>query len=374
MKNVYLLFIALLFFSTLSIAQTDLTGTLMSGGLDREYRLHLPPGYDGSEPTPLVFNLHGYTSDAWQQEFYSGMKSVSDANGFILCHPEGIDNSWNSGFGSSADDVGFISDMIDEFASNYNIDLNRVYSTGMSNGGYMSYKLACELGDRIAAVASVTGSMVPSEFAACNPIRKTPVMQIHGTADPTVPYNGSGTLAVAIETVVAFWAENSGCVGAPTVSAVPDTDTEDGCTAEHWVYNGCEDESAVEFYKIIGGEHTWPGAPINIGITNGDINASEVIWSFFSRFSLDMTSPVQDIKERVEVQIGPNPTTSITMVQANTMIQSLSVFDISGRELISIEEINTANYSLNASGLANGVYWLEIETSTGTITKKLMKQ
>ena len=171
---------------------------------DRSFLVHTPPGFNVNQHLSLVFNLHGSGSDGAQEEFYSRMSETSDSNHFVVCYPNGIGNVWNSGFqvpyNSSPDDVGFVSKIIDTLATLYNIDLNRVYSCGMSNGGYQSYRLACDLENRIAAIASVTGELTTLTALNCtNQSRKVPVLHIHGTADPLVNYNGfAGSKSVEI--------------------------------------------------------------------------------------------------------------------------------------------------------------------------------
>ena len=183
-------------FSVVAFGQQDISGTIMHDGLERTYYLHLPTNYVEGTPLPLVFNLHGFSSNALEQGLYSNMNPTADANDFLVCYPEGTSDGnnqfWNVGWNPTVtvDDVGFINALIDEFDANYSIDLTRVYSCGMSNGGFMSYKLACDLGERFAAVASVTGGMSHNQSNTCNPVRKIPTMQIHGTADPTVAYEG----------------------------------------------------------------------------------------------------------------------------------------------------------------------------------------
>ena len=159
------------------LVQTAWSQTLLKSivhdGIQRDYRIYVPSIYDGSMEVPVVFNIHGYGSNAFQQEAYGDFRPIADTANFILVAPDGtLDNSgtafWNA-FGSpteTVDDVGFISALIDTLAEDYSINLNRVYSTGMSNGGFMSYKLACGLSSRIAAIASVTGAMIDPAFLA----------------------------------------------------------------------------------------------------------------------------------------------------------------------------------------------------------------
>lgn len=216
-------------------AQNTITGTIQSGGLTREYLLYVPASYTGNTAVPLVFNLHGYTSNNTEQLFYADFRPIADTANFIIALPNGTKDTqgnrfWNTFLGNSTvDDVGFIRDLLNSLQATYNIDTNRVYSTGMSNGGFMSYSLACELGDRITAIASVTGTMIQSRLDACNPVRPVPVMQIHGTADNTVPFNGSPVSTfVSIPVLVDTWAEFNNCNPVPAITQVPNISTTDG--------------------------------------------------------------------------------------------------------------------------------------------------
>ena len=254
--------------------------------------MYVPASYSPGNDLPLVLNFHVYTSNAWQQAFYSNFNTVADAEGFIIVYPDGtLDNQgtthWNVGWGgSTVDDIGFTSALIDSISAEYSINQDRVYSTGMSNGGFMSYQLACELSDRIAAIASVTGSMNLGWFNSCNPNHPMPVMEIHGTLDPTVSYNAS-SFTESIPDILDFWANFNNCNSTPIISNVPDIITTDGCTAEHQIWENGDNGATVEHYKIIDGEHTWPGALAIAGVTNQDINASEKIWEFFNKYDIN---------------------------------------------------------------------------------------
>jgi len=258
MKKTFLA--SLLFcFAVMSVAQQTIEGSITHDDLEREYILYIPANYDGNEAVPLIFNFHGFTSNANEQMWYGDFRPIADTAGFLVVHPQGTlfngNTHWNVGgftLGSTVDDVGFTSALIDSLADMYNIDLNRVYSTGMSNGGYMSFLLACQLGDKIAAVASVTGSMTPQTYDACDPIHPTPIMQIHGTADPVVPYNGQ-LWTKSITEVLSYWNDHNDCDDIPETIMVPDVNTNDGSTAEHIIYSGGKRKSTVEHFKIYGG-------------------------------------------------------------------------------------------------------------------------
>ena len=276
------------------MSQDVTTETILHNGLERSYISYIPESYSETTSTPLVLNLHGYSSNAGQQMIYSDFYAIAENEGFILIHPEGTtdDNDfqfWGSDVMSNVDDVDFLSALIDTIALEYNINLNRVYSMGMSNGGFMSYRLACELSDKIAAIASVTGSMTTGQIMSCNPDRPIPVMQIHGTADPTVLYNGNSWGIESIDDVISYWVDFNQCETNPIFNNIPDINLIDLCTAEHYVYGNGESGSSVELYKIINGGHTWPGAAIPLvgNNTNQDLNASEKIWEFFNKYDIN---------------------------------------------------------------------------------------
>jgi polyhydroxybutyrate depolymerase len=289
MKKLILLIICLPLFT---LGQQTINASINHGGITRDYILYVPNSYVTGNQVPLVFNFHGYSSNATQQMWYGDFRAIADTAGFIIVHPEGtLDNSgvthWNVGWGgSTVNDINFTSTLIDSIASEYSINLDRVYSTGMSNGGFMSYQLACELSDRIAAIASVTGSMNLGWFNSCNPSHPMPVMEIHGTLDPTVSYNAS-SFTESIPNIMDFWENFNNCNSTAIVTNVPNTNTADGCTAEHQIWENGSNGVAVEHYKIIDGEHSWPGALFPNGITNQDINAAEKIWEFFNNYDIN---------------------------------------------------------------------------------------
>lgn len=364
MKRFYPLLALLLCSITLSAQQT-LTGTITHDGIERDYRIRVPVGAEGA---PLIFNLHGFGSSAFEQELYSFMNTVADTAGFFVCYPDGLgmQQAWNVGweFGSQADDVGFISALIDTLAADYSIDTNRVYSCGMSNGGFMSYRLACELNDRIAAVASVTGSMVPSYLPDCDPGKPVPVLEIHGTADDVVAYEGTPPISAPIPEVLDFWADNNGCATEPVEEAVPDTDMSDATTATRVFFPDCEDGQDVLHFRINGGGHTWPGSSIPVGVTNQDIEASVEIWHFFRQFTLDdVTNTTDELQAAQPVRVFPNPTSGPLYLDMDEAPRAVQLYDLSGRLLLRQEAFD--RLQLHLGNLNAGVYLLEIYFSSG---------
>ncbi len=360
-----MLFICLLPLSV--FAQNTLMESIMHDGKQRDYTLYFPASYaQSSEDYALVFNFHGFTSNGAQQRLYSEMDKVADTAQVIMCYPEGIDNAWNVGwnFGSMEDDVGFTSAMIDKFLSDHRVDPNKVYACGMSNGGFFSYKLACELSSKIAAVASVTGSIVPGQDEQCMPGKAVPTLEIHGTADPIVPYDGSTGVAMPIEDVVAFWVENNGCASNAELVDIPNTSTTDASTAQVQIYNDCTNETEVHFIRIEDGGHTWPGAPIVIGVTNQDFHASQYIWEFFSKFSLSETvSNVQEPGSVLDaVTLYPNPSNGNITLSNLPVKSEIELFHMDGRFIL-----NRTSASPEESFILNrGVYIFRVRHNKAT--------
>jgi polyhydroxybutyrate depolymerase len=350
-------------------AQVTVIDSIMSGGVYRNYRLYIPAAYNGSSAWPLIFNIHGYTSNASQEQLYTNFGPIADTAHFLMVYPNATvyngQPTWNSGFGMPVNDIGFLSNLIDSLDLTYNIDLNRVYSCGMSNGGYMSHTLACALSNRIAAVASVTGTMTPSQKSTCSPGRPVPVMQIHGTNDGTVPFYGSA-YSIAIDSVVKYWRVNNGCNPTPVFNAVPNINTSDGCTADHFVYNGGSMGSSVEFYRINGGGHTWPFT-YPIGTTCQDFNASEKIWLFFRKYTLSQFVGVEELSAQKEIRMYPNPADGYLTIEGEN-ISSVIIMDLNGR-MIS----HTGKKQIDVSGLSKGVYSVIIISGENRVVKKMVK-
>ena len=367
-------------------AQTTIVDSIISGGIYRSYRLYKPAIYSGTTARPLIINMHGYTSNASDQQLYTNFKPIADTANFLMVYPNGTYNSgqryWNAGISSSGvDDIGFISHLIDSLKLQFNINSNRIYATGMSNGGYMSNTLACELSTKITAIASVTGSMFTTQYgfygSACHPTRPIPYMQVHGTADPTVPYAGN-TGSLPIDSVVKYWVRKNVCNTTPTFSNVPNTNTSDGCTAEHYIYNGGKLGSTVELYKIIGGQHTWPGAPITIGVTNQDMNASKEIWRFFNKYNLASLTGIDESSDnKLNFSIYPNPANSIINIDfldVNNKPYHVKILNTIGQIMLE-ETTNSPSLMLQTENLKSGIYLVTLTNADNfSVTKKIIKE
>lgn len=268
-------------------AKVDEEWSLDVKGEKRTVRVHVPASYKPANGTPLVLNFHGYTSSNTEQETWSKMLEKSDKEGFIVLHPQGTGllKGWNAGAccgdaqTKKVDDVAFTKAMLDEAEKRLCIDTKRVYSTGMSNGGFMSYRLACEMSDRIAAIAPVAGL---STVVPCTPGRPVPVMHFHGTSDTIVPYNGGGISGYPkAADSIADWVKRNKCTGAAV-------ETFNQGDAKCMTNKTCDGGAEVTFCTLTGGGHTWPGGtpmPV-LGTTNKDISATDAMWDFFKAHPL----------------------------------------------------------------------------------------
>jgi polyhydroxybutyrate depolymerase len=281
---------------------SDVEGKMAVDGRERTYLVHVPPSYSKATPAPLVVALHGRLGTGRGQEWLGHLDKVSDDHGFVVVYPDGINRSWADGRGGSpsdqanVNDVKFISELIDRLAAEHRIDSARVYVTGMSNGGFMSGRLACELADKIAAAALVGASMSVPTTTACKPSRAISVLIMQGTKDPFVPYqggalgrNGSRGQILSHQDAVEKWVALNHCTAQPSKAQIPD-EKGDGTSVDVAIYEPCAEGTEVRDYTIVEGGHTWPGGlqylpQMIIGKTTKNMDASEVIWEFFARHS-----------------------------------------------------------------------------------------
>lgn len=253
-----------------------------SSGVERRLLVHAPAALDAAAPAPVVFTLHGSGGTPEGQLEVSGLAALADRERFLLVAPAAVGGRWNvPPEPGKADDVRFISDAIDALGGLACVDTGRVYSTGFSGGGRMSSQLACELSERIAAIAAIGGLRFPSP---CSAARSVPIVAFHGTADTVNPYEGGGQpyWGTGIEHAMAGWAKHNGCTARAVVSVMPGVDEirHDGACAE------------VVLYRIDDFGHSWPGvvtaAP---GTEPARTTANDVLWRFFQSHPLPGAAP-----------------------------------------------------------------------------------
>lgn len=303
MNKTFFFLLLLLAWPGALFAQTNLTDSLLHQNLQRQFMVHLPPGFSSSQQRALVVNLHGGSGNMVSAQGFSQMNPVADQNNFVVAWPQGIGVaapgfSWADGRNTSADqagidDIGFIHRLVDTLVRRYNIDSNRIYLCGFSNGGFMVQRLACQSPGKFAAMASLGASMDTGLYRQCTPVRLVPMAFFNGTADPAMPYNGGAMQnplvkpVVPVDSAVQSWVRRNQCQQAQPVFNFPDLFVGDSSTAQLFRYSQCACQSEVLFYKLINGGHTWPGVFVPgqaavLGNTNRDIQASVELWQFFN--------------------------------------------------------------------------------------------
>jgi polyhydroxybutyrate depolymerase len=258
------------------------------GGLKRTSLVYVPGRYDGKTPVPLVLSFHGRHGQGKNQASLTDFHKLGEKHGFIVAYPDGVGKSWNALHGTGeaeargVDDVGFVDALVTTLNERFRIDPNRIYATGMSNGGFFTHRLGCERSTRFAAIATVAGEMAPALAKVCDPDEPVPVLIIHGTRDRIVPYEGGktegGGSLLSAEKTAETWSRMNKCG-----SGVKQTFTKGQVAARS--YQGCQ--APVTLMTVEGAGHTWPGGDqylprLLVGNTNRDVNASEMIWEFFA--------------------------------------------------------------------------------------------
>jgi len=295
---------------------------LTFGGLARDYRLHVPPAAAGGKPLPLVLNLHGATQNGQIEEVTSAMDASADQDAYLVAYPDGTRISkvltpdpvakqaqygWNAGqccglpITRHINDVGFLLKVIANIASRIPVNLQRVYVTGISNGGMMAYAMAAEASNHVAAVSSVAGQV---ELPTIHPTRAVPTMEFHSLNDPTAKWNGvpnsNPRLRLSVMEGINQWVKADGCNTHPhsgtTIVGAPNSISA-GETATPVTFTNCRSGSEVALWRFTGSGHVWPGSALNTGppatwilagVGRGTVlvNADETMWQFFEHFSL----------------------------------------------------------------------------------------
>ena len=248
---------------------------MVHNGLDRTYELHVPASYDGSNPIPLLFDLHPLVINGLTMDAMTNFRAISEVKGFIVVQPNGIDGAWNAGpkccdpaYSAGYDDIGYIRALRDELVNlGFNIDLSNVFADGMSNGGYLAHAIACEDTELFTGISGIAASMPYPNVNDCQPTEPKPVLMISGgddnIADREISFNR--------------WVTLNNCTGSPA--------TENFGVFTCTTYTNCD--AGVETTHCVGAGvgHCWPGTAFAIYSCDQDLDASQYIWDFFERNS-----------------------------------------------------------------------------------------
>jgi len=250
---------------------------------EREYLIYIPSSYDSTQATPLVLSFHGGSGTAYGYMQYTDMRSVADTAGFLIAYPQGSLDSegfshWNSmlyteGSKSVVDDVGFIQSLLNDIEDNYNIDTNRIYASGFSNGADFSFSLGCYLNSKFAAIVSVSGLMAQESETYCNPISSTGIMIVHGTSDTERPYLGINSWYLSIDSAINYWVDYNNLDSTINLNYVDDNNYQ----IENYNYLNSNNKVMIKLLKIINGGHYW------FDLEYQNQNLDQTIWNFFTQ-------------------------------------------------------------------------------------------
>ena len=363
-------------------AQTLLNQTLVHDGNNREYAIYIPASYDQSQAVPLLFNFHGGGGNIVDYMSSVDMRPIADTANFILVYPQAVPDPGNGGATSwmhkaptTFDDVPFVEAMIDVIAAEYMIDDNRVYVCGYSLGGEFTYELACSLNNRIAAAGAVARTMQGETFNNCAPQHPTGVLTILGTADGISDYNGITFNGIQYYMSAAetheYWATANNCDANPTMSTIANTNTSDGSTVERYSWKDASGCTYVEHLKVINGGHDWPGV-----FGNMDIDASQEIWSFVSRYNLSglvgcATNSIENTLGQEEVlRVFPNPFKDQLIVESPFEgTQNYALYSILGEHVLT-GSIHSGSTLIELSKIPDGLYILKIRGQAIKLIKR----
>ncbi len=366
--NSILILSVIILSANLIIAQQTLEKTLVHDSNTREYTVYIPAGYDGTVKMPLIFSFHGGSGVIADQIDIADMRPIADTAGFILVYPQawpdpndGGSTNWNHKTPTDHDDIYFVEAMIESLAVEFEVDEDRVYGCGYSNGGEFSFELACRLNDRIAAVASVARSMYIDTYNNCVPEHPTAILTIHGTEDDYdgIIYAGV-TYYLSLDTINSYWADYNNTDATPTVVQMPDINSGDGSTVEHHSYDNGDGDVSVWHYKVISGGHDWPGS-----FGNMDIDATLEIWNFVSKYDVNgligstaLNDGKPDATNKIAVSLKLK-TGSITVKTDLSGNHNYEIFSLIGKK-VSAGVVSSNKKHIDISGLSPNIYFLRI--------------
>jgi len=293
MYKIFIFFISLFLLGGAEDKMAPKKDKINIDGKKREYYVSLPE--DTSKPIPLIINFHGFLDRAINQKESSQMDNYAHQNGVGVVYPEGVKRSWNVGKAiyNNENDIGFVNALIDSVSSKYNIDSDRIYACGFSNGGEFTYELMCGLSNKIAAFGSVGGNFIINEKRSCNVNRAIPLIHIHGTKDRLAKYNGYDGYFLSTINSVNFWAKYNQ-LDKMIVENIEDIHKKDRTTVEKYTFYKDNSNTQVIHFKVVNGGHLWLGSPMGdrflekllFGRNNHEINSSKELVDFFLKYKL----------------------------------------------------------------------------------------
>ena len=353
----------LISFSFSSLAQLT-TEEIDIDGVERTYLQYLPTGFDPStEDLPVVFILHGLGGTAAGMTTGGEMNAIADTARFIPLYLQGLpnlfgQNAWNNGTaaGSSANDILFISSLLDSINAHYSVNLDRVYMMGISMGSIMTYHACNYLSDRIAAVACHIGTMSDADADDFAPLYPVPTMHIHGTADDVVPYDGAAlpTLSLIPKTIETLKVSH-GFTGDSTITNIPDN-AADGVTIEKIEY---EATTHFELWKMTDAGHIFLIPGVN------DTSGYVISWHFFNQFTHPSPSSLgTDIDYHLGIELFPNPTADQIFIKSDEVLENIEIYSVNGTIVQTQATLNIGE-SIDVSNLDNGYYFFKATTKSG---------
>lgn len=353
-------------------AQEFISETISYDGETRTYEIYVPASYDGSSATPLLLSFHGGSGTSDDQIALDKLSTIADAENFLVVYPQALGDpndggstNWIHKDPTTVDDVFFVDALIDELDSNYEIDANRIYACGYSLGGEFTFELACRLNNKIAAVAVVARTMQNNTLDNCAPEHPTGVLTILGTDDTISNYDGITWAGVQYYISAAathsYWADQNNCEASASISDVPNNSNSDGSTVERHTWSTAAGCAYVEELKVIGGGHDWPGT-----FGNMDIDASEEIWAFVSRYDLngiiDCTSSfiIESTLEPLTFHLFPNPVREKLTLTMEIPHATLFAIYTSDGTLVQNGTVGANMNNIDLSALSPNLYVLKV--------------
>lgn len=359
------IFLLSMFFSLSIKAQTEEVLWVYPEGIPRLYVVYVPAGYKPDNPVPLVMNIHGWVSTGSSfMRSTSDLRPFADTANFIVAYPGGLDFRWNSLEEDGGEtDLAYLVAVLDDLEARYSIDRERIYATGFNDGGELALLMGCRYSDRIAAVASVKGSLSRAALGeGCLNSRPVPVLKIDNIRDWRTPFDGDARRAPVLNQVE-FFAENNQCQAAPEWTVLPDIDPNDSITVERYVYSDCEDCADVEFILELDSTTRLSFYyPISTPESPYYFDSREEIWSFFRKYTLEGgCRPTSAVDSKLaDLRIFPNPAGDHINIEGPVpMGVRFILYSAVGMPVLE-GRLEGSNTVADISSLPSGMYYLSI--------------